>query len=567
MALDLMIKQSGAVGLRNLGNTCFMNSTLACLGHSPSLTDYFLEDRYLAEVNRDNPLGWKGKVAEEYGLMTKEVWSDKYTTVAPKKFKDALGQFAPRFSGYQQQDSSELLSFLLDGLHEDLNRIIKKPSTPAVESKGRPDSVVADESWVNYKRRNDSIIVDLMQGQLKSRLECPQAKCGRVSITFDPFMFLSAPLPTIVDKVQEVVLVSATSGRPLTIYGCTVSTHGRVGDLRKALSDVSGIPVRRLVIAELWSGRVYRFMDDDIGLNEIRPNEHIYAYEVVQMDELKGDAVCVQVINQKMEKNPSYDPSWPASREFISELFGLPRVFCVPRRAQITNKQLRALVAQTMAPTHAAGETPYKISSLHSDARNCLKCGYTSTCAGCETPDDDAAFDMGDRDAKAAFALQWTNAGAYNSELDKAVRDKTADISVIKRESTIDLGDCLRSFTKQETLSESDPWYCSDCKEFRQAYKKFDIWSLPSLLVIHLKRFQYTRTWRDKLSTFVDFPVEGLDMGQFCVNPEFKGEKGIYDLYGVSNHMGNMGGGHYTGMSIVQALLCCLCILVNSSSW
>jgi ubiquitin carboxyl-terminal hydrolase 4/11/15 len=68
------------------------------------------------------------------------------------------------FSGYSQHDSSELINFLLDGLHEDGNRIIDKKATEQIESKGRDDYIVAKESWLNYKKRNDSIISDLMVG-------------------------------------------------------------------------------------------------------------------------------------------------------------------------------------------------------------------------------------------------------------------------------------------------------------------------------------------------------------------------------------------------------------------
>ena len=52
-----------------------------------------------------------------------------------------VGRFAPQFSGYQQQDSHELLAFLLDGLHEDLNRIREKPYIPLKDANGRPDQV------------------------------------------------------------------------------------------------------------------------------------------------------------------------------------------------------------------------------------------------------------------------------------------------------------------------------------------------------------------------------------------------------------------------------------------
>lgn len=62
-----------------------------------------------------------------------------------------MGRFAPQFSGYQQQDSHELLAFLLDGLHEDLNRIRKKPYIQLKDADGRPDKVTA----AGFLKRNE----------------------------------------------------------------------------------------------------------------------------------------------------------------------------------------------------------------------------------------------------------------------------------------------------------------------------------------------------------------------------------------------------------------------------
>ena len=66
----------------------------------------------------------------------------------------------------------ELLSFLLDGLHEDLNRVTKKPYVEQVEGDGRPDDEVAAEAWEGHRQRNDSMVVDHFHGQLRSVVEC-----------------------------------------------------------------------------------------------------------------------------------------------------------------------------------------------------------------------------------------------------------------------------------------------------------------------------------------------------------------------------------------------------------
>ena len=97
-------------------------------------------------------------------------------------------QAFPQFQGYDQQDLQELLAFLLDGLHEDLNRVTKKPYVEAAERKDREtDEAVAMEAWMGYLKRNRSIVVDIFQGQLRSTLTC--SECSHQSMTFDPFLY------------------------------------------------------------------------------------------------------------------------------------------------------------------------------------------------------------------------------------------------------------------------------------------------------------------------------------------------------------------------------------------
>jgi len=179
-----------------------------------------------------------------------------------------------------------------------------------------------------------------------------------------------------------------------------------------------------------------------------------------------------------------------------------------------------------------------------------LKCSYSASCAGCELENDETVFSFTDsqysRDSRAGFCIQWAqDAQDFDGRAEQIVKDKSLEAAVAQKQDCIDLFDCIKAFTKEEILSEQDPWYCSKCKDFRQASKKFDIWTLPAILIIHMKRFSYTRLWRDKISTLVDFPIDGLDMSPYVVSKEQK-DNAIYDLFAVSNHMGGMGGGHYT---------------------
>lgn len=159
----------------------------------------------------------------------------------------AVGKFAPQFCGFQQQDAQELMAFLLDGLHEDLNRIKKKPYIEMKDyDEALPDEVqtlpdilaisticslmiilyfsatnppvcsfflqeIADDSWKDYLKRNDSVIVDLFHGQLRSELHCPE--CQRHFITFDPFCYLSLPLPNEEVPVTITVYPAGRSDR------------------------------------------------------------------------------------------------------------------------------------------------------------------------------------------------------------------------------------------------------------------------------------------------------------------------------------------------------------------
>ncbi|KAK2999763.1 hypothetical protein RJ639_022746, partial [Escallonia herrerae] len=271
----------GLTGLQNLGNTCFMNSALQCLAHTPKLVDYFLGD-YKKEINNENPLGMNGEIASAFGDLLKKLWAPGAAALPPRTFKLTLAHFAPQFSGFNQHDSQELLAFLLDGLHEDLNRVKCKPYVEAKDGDGRPDEEVADEYWQNHLARNDSIIVDVCQGQYRSTLVCPL--CRKVSVTFDPFMYVSLPLPSTSMRTMTLTVMSSdgsTEPSPCTI---TVPKHGKLEDLIQALSTACSLRGdESLLVAEIYNNSIIRYLGEpDVSLSLIRDGDRLVAYRLLK---------------------------------------------------------------------------------------------------------------------------------------------------------------------------------------------------------------------------------------------------------------------------------------------
>lgn len=109
------------------------------------------------------------------------------------------------------------------------------------------------------------------------------------------------------------------------------------------------------------------------------------------------------------------------------------------------------------------------------------------------------------------------------------------------------LQDCLQAFTSEEKLEGDEAFDCEECKEKTSATKRLRVHRLPEALVLHIKRFRHRGSHTDKLTTNVTFPLRGLELTEH-VSPEspHPPEQCCYDLYAVSNHTGNVGGGHYT---------------------
>lgn len=572
--------EKGATGLSNLGNTCFMNSSIQCVSNTKPLSDYFLSGRHLYELNRTNPIGMRGHMAKCYGDLVMELWSGTQKSVAPLKLRWTIAKYAPRFNGFQQQDSQELLAFLLDGLHEDLNRVHEKPYVELKDSDGRPDWEVASEAWENHLRRNRSIVVDLFHGQLKSQVKCKT--CGHISARFDPFNFLSLPLPMDSSMHLEITVIKLDGSTPVR-YGLRLNMDEKYTGLKKLLSELCSLKPEQILLAEVHASNIKNFPQDNQKvrlsvngflcafevpvpgsptslnsptLTDITPtangsaaNGHLIANggpgtivpcspEIPLVNGVaNGHITPVQespfigyiiAMHRKMMRTELY---FLSSQKNRPSLFGMPLI--VPCTVHTSKKDLYDAVwiqvsrlASPLPPQEASNHAqdcddsmgyqyPFTLRVVGKDGNSCAWCPWYRFCRGCtiECTEDRASV------GNAYIAVDWDPTALhlrYQTSQERIVEEHcSVEQSRRAQAEPISLDSCLKAFTSEEELGEDELYYCSKCKTHRLATKKLDLWRLPPILIVHLKRFQFVNGRWIKSQKIVKFPRERFDPSAF----------------------------------------------------
>uniref|UniRef100_A0A8C4EFH0 Ubiquitin carboxyl-terminal hydrolase 32 n=1 Tax=Dicentrarchus labrax TaxID=13489 RepID=A0A8C4EFH0_DICLA len=570
--------EKGATGLSNLGNTCFMNSSIQCVSNTKPLTDYFISGRHLYELNRTNPIGMRGHMAKCYGDLVMELWSGTQKNVAPLKLRWTIAKYAPRFNGFQQQDSQELLAFLLDGLHEDLNRVHEKPYVELKDSDGRPDWEVASEAWENHLRRNRSIVVDLFHGQLKSQVKCKT--CGHISARFDPFNFLSLPLPMDSSMHLEITVIKLDGSTPIR-YGLRLNMDEKYTGLKKQLSELCSLKPEQILLAEVHTSNIKNFPQDNQKVR-LSVNGFLCAFEIpvpgsptslssptlsditpiANGSTANGNPVNKPVLipnggpstmvpcspetplangvanghitpvqespfigyiiamHRKMMRTELY---FLSSQKNRPSLFGMPLI--VPCTVHTSKKDLYDAVwiqvsrlASPLPPQEASNHAQdWYNDQMTQRLKMTFRVMHISVlfCRGCtiECAEDRASV------GNAYIAVDWDPTALhlrYQTSQERIVEEHcSVEQSRRAQAEPISLDSCLKAFTSEEELGEDELYYCSKCKTHRLATKKLDLWRLPPVLIVHLKRFQFVNGRWIKSQKIVKFPRENFDPSAF----------------------------------------------------
>ena len=196
------------IGLQNIGSTCYMNATLQCLLHVNTLLSYFinkyhLERATLQKLNDSVPT--KGRISQAFFEIINSICraeNNKLNTstsdisnissfdnsVSPDKFQKTVGMYNPQFKNLEANDSKDLILYLLQIMHQELNYYTKNSSLNAYPN--QYDRQQTFQAFIrSYETTNNSIISNLFYGTSENLTKCEV--CKKIIYNFQKFEFLT----------------------------------------------------------------------------------------------------------------------------------------------------------------------------------------------------------------------------------------------------------------------------------------------------------------------------------------------------------------------------------------
>ncbi|CAL4093575.1 unnamed protein product, partial [Meganyctiphanes norvegica] len=578
-------KVPGMMGIRNHGNTCFINAVIQCLNHTDVLAEYFVLDQYKLDLARCNKInskkyGTRGEITEQFAVLLKALWTLKYVSDVSMNFKNTVDKYESLYRGSQQHDAAEFLMFVLDKVHEDLNTASKRKYKKIKNTYGRPDDVVAAETLANHLRCNSSFVHDIFQAQFRSSLKCPH--CHKESNTFDPFLCVSIPIPQREVLALFITVVYLNQQPKQVQLGISIEANASVRELRQRLAEDCGIAAESLVITEVDGEGFHRTFADSSCVNVINPSDPVYAIEM-QTQKLpsqeNGEFILLTWVNVVLAEPDNIRFGGVYQSQVVRDVsyVDLQKLLLKEMNNMVTGYTLVTqqesglfLIGVDDGGSLVIGLDPaLDVPLFHESVEQAL--------ALCET-------DAGPPHVK--LILQWTHETKEKYIVDDVDHvDVHSSVKELKENpdqcASVDLKECLQLHTSAEKLGCGDAWHCPTCNRKQQVVKRLMLWSAPQILVLHLKRFRQgtLATNSSKLSTTVKFPLRGFDISEHiasrpnntnqsaCVDNGVLGsvwspwkkpkprsrpvrEDNVYDLYAVCNHHGqDMQGGHYTALN------------------
>ncbi|XP_009077919.1 PREDICTED: ubiquitin carboxyl-terminal hydrolase 45 [Acanthisitta chloris] len=556
-------------GINNLGNTCFFNAVMQNLAQTHVLNELMYEIKEKGTKlkichNSDSPLdplvvnlSSPGPLTSAMFLFLHSMREAGKGPLSPKVLFSQLCQKAPRFKGFQQQDSQELLHYLLDAMRiEETKRI----QTGILKAFNNPTTKTADEETRRkvkaYGREGVKMnfIDRIFVGELTSTVMCEE--CENISTVKEPFIDLS--LPIIEERVAKPVPLGRT-GKGKSVQEADLGQYN--------CSSISTLNNQPKIVKK------HALTKDKNQLN----HERRLARKASSKEEQRSPVIMQEKPKKlELEGSSGYSKDTPAdsavngsqtegSEKEASRSESSFDADSEASESESASKQTTFSPSSNSSALHVSHINVKAPHNKPSDSNEEVISSAISKLSFCDPVSEDKKLTRGDP------ALGLANNSVFSVDKSSLSQNpqnafQTLSQSYITSSKECSVQSCLYQFTSVELLMGNNKLLCESCTERKQKYQKKTnstekkmegvytnarkqllISSVPAILILHLKRFHQAGLSLRKVNRHVDFPLI-LDLAPFCAascKNVTDGARVLYSLYGIVEHSGSMRGGHY----------------------
>ncbi|KAM6446526.1 ubiquitin carboxyl-terminal hydrolase 16 isoform 1-T2 [Liasis olivaceus] len=567
-------------GLSNLGNTCFFNAVLQNLSQTSVLRELLKEVKMPDSTIILKPPEFS--ITEPLEVMLDpprpltlamcqflaEMQETKKGTVTPRELFSQVCKKATRFKGYQQQDSQELLRYLLDGMRtEEIQRTSAAIFKALNNSDKENEELKKEVKEYEKKKLMHSFVDRIFGGELTSTIMCEE--CQTVSLVHEPFLDLSLPVlndqtgkkKTNENNVKKIQEKEIDSYEENIENECYVKERGEIPGTSKHLQKKAKKMARKQAKNQRHQ---QKFQEKAIHLTDSGAIEKTEVdHDCSKIIESNSEITCLKIGDE--------------------ESLNICEEHCVDKKH--INEQGSIIQVQN------AEKHDENADSCNQDANNEVNLGVSTkdfvTTIECANKFDDLPLedkDEEDEDIISDFSKLFLEEepGDDTDSLNEFYDFETPIYEVVNEDpetafctladrDTMNIEEnsilhCLYQFTHIEKLCENNKLLCEVCTRnqlcgmktnginakkyvYTNAKKQMLISLAPPILTLHLKRFQQAGYNLQKVNKHITFP-EVMDLAPFCsikCKSVTEGtSKVLYSLYGIVEHSGTMRSGHYT---------------------
>ena len=589
---------NSAVGLVNLGNTCFLNSILQSLFHTPLFKDFFSSENFRIAL-QESP--YQSLILKLFELLIEYKTTHK-SRIRPINFYKELLKKTIEFEAGKENDCHELLLVLLSMIHEGLvpGELNMQMTLRLKDLNEIDEKKESKKQWKEYREGQGSIISAIFAGQTRNCFTCNY--CGTKKVIFEIFNDLSVPIPKPKTVFMGYVKFVPRKTENIEKIAILLSPNDPFEKFLQIIEEKTQLKSRNLVFAynrhsiclslfqplelselfkkkdhELCAFEVLTYLEEvekvsKYFFTERNPanwREQLKKMQLVDVKvEDKWEIAHISDINSTKVKlrthsNPhatlTLDKTSQDLQAFASQVQVSRRVLHIPVNHIKVRKitpfgqpqvlsigswftwhevliELRSIVYIFSKTIKSPENTRFFL--YNSKKESCGIC--KGNCVGCEILDNFAIVSCLEDIVQDLFIrVFWDDSSCY-SYIEPKVHSKLEQFH---------LHECFDKFSEKETIDLK----CDSCEEKSQTCQ-IELWRLPDILVVHLKRFYNERNYLNKIDSLIKFPIKNLNMSTLMLNSKknsglcIKNSENnfLYDLFAVVNHNGSISSGHYT---------------------